>query len=587
MKKNNLKSVLHTGRIITKISYRECPAYLILRNLVWIAYAAVQCLFIVTLQKMYSVAGREGFKWEEFVKEALFFGLILILSEVLLAVTNVMTEDVGFVIQKNFAAEVHEKVKKISPVKFEDNLFLDGIKKAQEGIENATYFTNVLAMIVFYHIPYLMFVSIYLVKQKPILILLMVMIFIPILIMQGIKMRIYSKVADKTANTKRVYDYYEKCLCGIDYFKENRMLGAIPYFRKKYVEALQQFQGQIWKTTKTAFWISIFLEGVTFLGYLGTIAFMVVLVCRKELSVSIFYAVFTSFGSMFEIIQSLLCFYVGKVSEQFGNAVHLVQFLNYEEAADCKENKEDFEKIELSHISFTYPGSLKKAINDISFRVKKGETIAIVGENGSGKSTLVKLLAGIYEPDEGKISYESEKEKYQRNSRSKTSAVFQNFGKYKLTLEENISFGKSGFDRKQTIKKIERLQLNIGKTKENELFDTVLSNEFGGIDLSGGQWQKVAILRGMNKEYNLLFLDEPTSAIDPVEESNMYHIFKEMSQNTTSFIVTHRLGVTKIADRIVFLENGRIKEVGTHEELMYQNGSYAKMWKMQASAYTN
>lgn len=587
MRKNNRGSVLHTGKIITKISYRQCPAYLILRNLVWVAYAAVQCLFIVNLQKMYSVAGVEKFKWEEFVKAVLLFGFILILSELLLAVTNIMTEDVGFVIQKNFATEVHEKIKKISPVKFEDNKFLDGIKKAQEGIENATYFTNVLAMIAFYHIPYLIFVSLYLVKQKPVLILLMVMIFIPILIMQGIKMKIYSKVADKTANTKRTYDYYEKCLCGIDNFKENRMLGAIPYFRKKYVGALQQFQGQIWKTTKTTFWISIFLEGVTFLGYLGTIVFMVVLVCRKELSVSIFYAIFTSFGNMFEIIQSLLCFYVGKVSEQFGNAVQLVQFLNYEEEIVHKENEKDFEKIELNHVSFTYPGSSKKAINDISFDVKKGETIAIVGENGSGKSTLVKLLAGIYEPDDGKIWYESGREKYRRNNRSKTSAVFQNFGKYKLSLEANIFFGKSEFDKKQTMKNIEGLHLNIGATKENELFDTVLSNEFGGIDLSGGQWQKVAILRGMNKKYNLLFLDEPTSAIDPIEESNMYQIFKEMSENATSFIVTHRLGLTKIAHRIIYLENGTLKEIGTHEELMCQEGSYAKMWKVQVDAYTN
>ncbi len=116
-------------------------------------------------------------------------------------------------------------------------------------------------------------------------------------------------------------------------------------------------------------------------------------------------------------------------------------------------------------------------------------------------------------------------------------------------------------------------------------YDTMLSKELGGIDLSGGQWQKLSIVRAMNKSYEILLLDEPTSAIDPEEESLLYHLFQEMSKNCISFIVTHRLGICKIADRIIVLDNGEIVEDGTHEELLNRKGKYFEMYKKQAGLY--
>ncbi|MCG8499181.1 MAG: ABC transporter ATP-binding protein/permease, partial [Firmicutes bacterium] len=212
-----------------------------------------------------------------------------------------------------------------------------------------------------------------------------------------------------------------------------------------------------------------------------------------------------------------------------------------------------------------------------------------VGENGAGKSTLIRLMTGIYKPTEGTVHICKcdTRKTSMRVLFQGTSGVFQNYQRYKLSLKDNIAISDLGKAENQ--EDIEKCLREVGlESKQPDFKDglnTMLSTEFEGIDLSGGQWQRIAIARGIYRQNEVIVLDEPTSAIDPMEEMRLYKSFSEISHGKLAVIATHRLGSARIADRIVVLDKGSIAEMGTHEELMANRGKYAEMFKKQASWY--
>lgn len=246
--------------------------------------------------------------------------------------------------------------------------------------------------------------------------------------------------------------------------------------------------------------------------------------------------------------------------------------------------------IEFIHVSFRYPGTDKLVLNDISFSIKQGEKVSIVGENGEGKTTLIKLLLGLYRPDEGEIRLAGEKlENYSVEAKIRMfGTVFQDFNKYAITLKENVGIGlggKLGDDREieEALKKA-KVDEFLEKLPDRE--NTLLTRNFtGGVELSGGEWQRIAIARSLIGEKLILILDEPTSQLDPVAESRIYSEFMEMSKDKTAIFITHRLGSTMITDRILVIAKGCIAQEGTHQELLKQGGLYADMFKSQKQWY--
>ncbi|MEM8534968.1 MAG: ABC transporter ATP-binding protein [Chloroflexota bacterium] len=250
--------------------------------------------------------------------------------------------------------------------------------------------------------------------------------------------------------------------------------------------------------------------------------------------------------------------------------------------------------IEFHNVSFRYTDKHPWVLQNIDLHIPAGKSIALVGINGAGKSTMVKLLTRLYDPTEGYITWDGIdiREFCPSALRQRIGAIFQDFMRYELTVHENIGFGNLDKmdDRNWVQHAAKQANVHTDITKLPHGYDTELSRMFAemdkGIDLSGGQWQKVATARMFTRDADLLILDEPTAALDAESEYDTYHHFTELVENRTSVLISHRFSTVRMADMIAVIEHGRITEYGSHEVLMLANGTYARLYKMQAENYT-
>ncbi|HEX7264803.1 MAG TPA: ABC transporter ATP-binding protein [Candidatus Dormibacteraeota bacterium] len=248
-------------------------------------------------------------------------------------------------------------------------------------------------------------------------------------------------------------------------------------------------------------------------------------------------------------------------------------------------------EIRFEHVTFAYPGAEANALTDLSFTVKPGETLAIVGRNGAGKTTLFKLICRLYDPNEGRILVDGIdiRDFDPTELRAQIGAMFQDYVTYQATASENIGLGNV-----QDINDRERIEVAGAQAGAAELisglpegYDTALGKWFDhGVNLSGGEWQKVALARAFMRDAKILLLDEPTSALDAQAEYDLFERLRSLTRGRTAVYISHRFSTVRRADRIVFLEHGRLVEEGTHAALMKLNGRYARLFRMQASAYT-
>ncbi|MEH1950469.1 MAG: ABC transporter ATP-binding protein [Nostoc sp.] len=247
--------------------------------------------------------------------------------------------------------------------------------------------------------------------------------------------------------------------------------------------------------------------------------------------------------------------------------------------------------IRFENVSFTYPGSSKPALRNISLHLKPREKLAIVGQNGSGKTTLIKLLTRLYTPDSGRILLDGlDLQEWDVDVlRRRVGVIFQNFVRYQFTVGENIGVGDvEHLDNKtlwQTAAEKGMSQSFIDQLPQS--FQTQLGRWFkGGQELSGGQWQKIALSRAfMRSQADILVLDEPTSAIDAQAEFEIFNHFRAITQNQMVLLISHRFSTVRMADKILVIENGEVIEQGTHEELLEVGGRYAKLFLLQAAGY--
>jgi ATP-binding cassette subfamily B protein len=245
---------------------------------------------------------------------------------------------------------------------------------------------------------------------------------------------------------------------------------------------------------------------------------------------------------------------------------------------------------EFRNVSFRYPGGSRLVLNGLNFHLRPGERIALIGENGEGKTTIVKLLTRLYDPAEGQVLLDGVdlREYDLEDLYREIGVIFQDFMRYEMTARENIAVG-----RIEQIDDLQLLQQSAQKSMADEVvgklrsgYEQMLGRRFdGGVDLSGGEWQKIALARAYLRDAQVLILDEPTSALDARSEYEVFQRFAELTAGKMALFISHRFSTVRMADRIVVLENGRIAEEGSHDALTHLGGRYAEMFELQAASY--
>ncbi|HEY4543375.1 MAG TPA: ABC transporter ATP-binding protein, partial [Tissierellaceae bacterium] len=275
---------------------------------------------------------------------------------------------------------------------------------------------------------------------------------------------------------------------------------------------------------------------------------------------------------------------------------HVANYLQpFDEFMKLKENEDifgdikvkDFESIEFKNVTFTYPKSDRKILDNISFKINRGEKISIVGINNAGKTTIIKLLCAFFKPDEGEILLNGlDIRKYNYDSYIDTIAVvFQDYKLFPFTINENITTDKKSTKTVEDVLKKVGLDNVIDKLEKKSYSYLDKSIYEDAVDLSGGEKQKIAIARALYKDAKLIILDEPTAALDPISESEIYENFNELVKDKTAIYISHRMSSSKFCDKILLLDEGKIKDFDTHDNLMKKDSIYKKLFNAQADNF--
>jgi ATP-binding cassette subfamily B protein len=285
---------------------------------------------------------------------------------------------------------------------------------------------------------------------------------------------------------------------------------------------------------------------------------------------------------MEEIIQR----HIGMIAASLGKAHNLIRFMDLPDCGGQACERKAEAGIVVEGATFRYPNADADSVTDIHLAIRAGETVAIVGKNGAGKTTLARFLTGIYKPTSGRVLLcgMDTSNADAAHLFDNVSGVFQKYQRYQMTLRDNIRISDYG-NSADIERPLSQAGVDVNGGSFPNGLDTMLSREFEGVDLSGGEWQRVAIARGLYRTHDTILLDEPTAAIDPLEESRIYRQFIEMSRSKTAIIITHRLGSTQIADRVLVMDKGRIVGDGTHQTLMKDCELYRDMYNAQAEWY--
>lgn len=348
--------------------------------------------------------------------------------------------------------------------------------------------------------------------------------------------------------------------------------------------------------TKRDWFIRSKLGGVMTTG-ISVIAslFLIPPVLTKTISTGMFISFINSIYALVDTIVWSLANYVEKIADNREFMKDFTLFFSLEEHDQSQEEKVEniqLETIEFRNVKFKYPNTDKYILNGFSYKFERGVSYALIGVNGAGKTTLMKLLVGLYDEYSGEILVNGKNvREYSVESYKRLfSIVFQDFAKYSLSIEENITIGDWKNKLNVSESDIEKIAKIVGLDKYIDEDVAGLKTKLGkiyedGQDISGGQWQRIALARAIFRNGQLYILDEPTSALDPISESNLYKEFKNISVGKTMILVSHRLGSTSIADTILVLTDGKLAEVGSHQELMKKQGLYAEMYESQRSWY--
>lgn len=397
-----------------------------------------------------------------------------------------------------------------------------------------------------------------------------------------------SETTDNYSKLSGKFEYFYKLSKNAEASKDIKLYGFSDYLVKTAADFIYQIEHINAKYTKQSAAISGVRALLNLVRELVAYAYLTYLVLKNRLSVSDFIFCFGIITGFSNWIMNLVFSFM-EISRCCTDCALYREFV--EESVSEGKPEVDFgevRSIEFSNVFFTYPASDTETIRNMSFKVNKGENIAIVGENGAGKTTAIKLLCGLYYPSEGDIliNGRSSREFSSDSYFDLFSAVFQDYCFMPMTIAENITAEQS-YDKERLFAAFDKAgitdKINSLSEKENTLMvKDVYKN---AADFSGGEKQKLLLAKAVYKNAPVLILDEPTAALDPISENELYLKYNELTEDKISFFISHRLSSTRFCDRILFIKDGAVAESGTHEELMAKKGAYYRMYQTQSMYY--
>ncbi len=476
---------------------------------------------------------------------------------------------------------------------FEDSKFYDKLERARRQTTGRTILmSQILTQL--QDIITIVFFAVGLIAFKPLLIVILFVAIIPSFLGETtFSEKTYSLTRSWTPQ-RRELDYLRYIGASDETAKEIKIFGLQDFISKRFETLADEYYSANKKlATSRALWGSI-LSAVGTLAYYGAYVYIIIDTVQGDISVGKLTFLAGSFLQMRNMLQGIMT----RFSQIAESALYLQDLFDFFELKPQILPGADGPKVPqpvrhgftFENVSFKYPGSERYSLRNLNFTLRAGEKLALVGENGAGKTTLVKLLARLYEPTEGRILLDGVdlREYDMQDLRQNVSIIFQDYVKFQLRADENIAVGHIN-----NLEEQEKIESSAIKSLANTVIEKlparykqILGKRFeGGVDLSGGEWQKIALARAYMGDAQLMILDEPTSALDARAENEVFIRFSELIEGRTAVLISHRFSTVRMADRILFLENGEMRELGSHHELLSKDGKYAALFKLQAQGY--
>lgn len=518
---------------------------------------------------------------------------LVVLSDLITRTINLLDTLLGDLFSNKTSVELIRHAAKLDLYQFENPEFYDKLERARRQTNSRTdLMYQILSQV--QDIITIITLGIGLVAFNPWLILILIVAVVPSFLGEThFNQRKYSLTRSWTPE-RRELDYLRYIGASDATAKEVKIFNLSDFLAERFEKlSMQYYRANRKIAVRRASW-GIFLSAIGSLGYYGAYVFIIMQTIQGLITVGTLTFLAGSFSRMQTMLQSIMSRF-SRITEGALYLQDLFDFFEIKPLIISGEEQLPFpEKIQdgivFENVGFKYPNSKKWAIKNLSFHLKAGEKLALVGENGAGKTTLVKLLARLYEPTEGRILVDGVDIKSfdLYDLRQNIGIIFQDYIKFQIKVDENIAIGHiEELEQREVV--VDAAVKSLADQVIEELpnkYDQLLGKRFeNGAELSGGQWQKIALARAYMRKAQVLILDEPTSALDARAEHEVFVRFAKLIEGKSAVLISHRFSTVRMADRILFLENGQKLEFGSHEELIAKDGKYAELFNLQAAGY--
>lgn len=517
------------------------------------------------------------------INQVLKYGLYFILAVYLqklaeyfyaILMNGYLYEKTGQIFKHNLA----EKLSKTDLINFEDREFLTNLERANTTVEDERIGTVIRqTSVVVGQILSVILIILTLSSYSIYLVFLGILTVIPYFITRLIRGKAFYSLKYIEAYDNRKLDYYYSLFTNKISNRDIRLNDASEFFLNKYINVFKKTSKNYFKEKMKDARSLLFCDILSVVAYSIAIIITIKLTIDGNILIGMMGACLIAYQDMQRKTKEMIE-YLGYLPQNISFANDYIKFMETKE--DDKAFDVSFSDAKLNNTSFNYPNT-DNGIKDITFEINEGDNIAIVGYNGSGKTTFTKVLTGIYDSD-GEIFYGNKKINNRGIKLDELSIVPQERSVTNLTIGEHVAASEN-YDEEKVKTALDYVGLSYVYEKSD--LDTRIGKEFNGIELSGGERERLDIARAIYKDAKLLILDEPTSALDPMEESRILRKFLEISKEKTSIIVTHRLGICKFVDKIVVLKEGKLIATGVHDELLKTCDYYREMYEAQSKFY--